>query len=231
MNEMRTIKQKDGIEVNSFDCKPAVDVHKHSALLPNSIRGILTGPSASGKTCLMISLLIDKNGLKFNNVYVYSKSLYQSKYQFLKAVLEKAPQIRYFPFKDSDEIIDPADVNENSIFIFDDVVCDKQNKIREYFSMGRHRSVDSFYLCQTYARIPKHLIRDNANFLVLFKQDDINLRHIYDEHVGADMPFDQFKSICSECWREKCGFLVVDKESDLHKGRYRKGLDSYIVQF
>ncbi|EZA55673.1 hypothetical protein X777_04182 [Ooceraea biroi] len=35
--------------------------------------------------------------------------------------------------------------------------------MREHFSMGRHSLVDCFYLCQTYARIPKHLLRDNAN--------------------------------------------------------------------
>jgi len=42
--------------------------------------------------------------------------------------------------------------------------------------MGRHKNIDSFYLCQTYS--PKHLIRDNANFIIMFKQDDLNMRHI-----------------------------------------------------
>ncbi|KYQ48820.1 hypothetical protein ALC60_12125 [Trachymyrmex zeteki] len=42
--------------------------------------------------------------------------------------------------------------------------------------MGRHAHVDCFYLCQTYAKISKHLIRDNANLLILFKQDKKLLR-------------------------------------------------------
>ena len=54
--------------------------------------------------------------------------------------------------------------------------------------MGRHRLIDCFYLCQTYAQIPKHLIRDNLNFLVLFRQDEMNLKHIYGDHVNTDMP-------------------------------------------
>ncbi|KAL6256683.1 hypothetical protein P5V15_012802 [Pogonomyrmex californicus] len=48
--------------------------------------------------------------------------------------------------------------------------------------MGRHSNVDCFYLCQTYARIPKHLIRDKANLLILFKQDGTNLKHVYNDH-------------------------------------------------
>ena len=59
------------------------------------------------------------------------------------------------------------------------VACDKQNNIKIYFSRGRHKNVDSFYLCRTYRRTPKHLLRDNANMLILFKQDELNLRHIY----------------------------------------------------
>jgi len=31
--------------------------------------------------------------------------------------------------------------------IFDDVACEKQNNIRSDFCMGRHKNIDSFYLC------------------------------------------------------------------------------------
>jgi len=41
--------------------------------------------------------------------------------------------------------------------------------------MGRHKNMDSFYRCQTYTHIPKHLIRDNANMIIMFKQDDLNM--------------------------------------------------------
>ena len=94
--------------------------------------------------------------------------------------------------------------------------------------MGRHKLVDCFYLCQTYTRMPKHLIRDNANLLILFKQDDLNLKHIYNDHVGADITFDQFKNMCAMCWSNNYEFLVINKECDINNGRYRKGFDHYI---
>lgn len=38
--------------------------------------------------------------------------------------------------------------------------------------MGRH-AIDAAYQSRTYSKIPKQLIRDNCNFTVLFKQDEI----------------------------------------------------------
>ena len=94
---------------------------------------------------------------------------------------------------------------------------------------GRHSSIDSFYLCQTYSRVPKQLIRDNANLVVVFKQDNMNLRHVYDDHVNTDYTFDDFRRMCSVCWRDRYGFLVIDKDSNMNEGRYRKGFDTYIT--
>lgn len=229
---MKIVKQKRSLSVRNLDVA-ANDVKKtqrHSILLPSSIRCIITGPSNCGKTNVMFSLLADSNGLRFENVYVYSKSLYQPKYQMLGEILKSVKGMGYYPFEDNTEIVDPSKAKKNSIFIFDDVACDKQDNIRSYFAMGRHSCVDCFYLSQTYARIPKHLVRDNANFLILFKQDDMNLRHIYNDHVNTDMTFDQFKSICSECWRENnYGFLVISKDHDASNGRYRKGFDAYML--
>ena len=203
---------------------------RHGPLLPDSIRCIICGPSNCGKTNAMIALLLDINGLRFENIYVYSKSLHQLKYLMLGEILKQNKNIGYFTFNDNTEILPPSESKPNSVFIFDDVACDPQNSMREYFSMGRHRDVDSFYLCQTYSRILKQLIRDNSNFLVVFKQDHMNLRHIYDDHVNTDMKFTEFQDMCAACWKiDKFGFLVINKDSLLNNGRYRRGFDVYIT--
>lgn len=177
----------------------------------------------------MICLLLDPNGLRYRNVYLYSKTPFQPKYKQLNRILGNIEGLGYYVFTDNAEIVKPKDAARDSVFIFDDVACDKENAMREYFSMGRHSSIDCFYLCQTYSRIPKHLIRDNANLLIIFKQDETNLKHIYDDHVNTDMTFDKFKSMCALCWNnDKYGFLVIDKDSAIDEGRYRKGFDTYI---
>jgi len=97
----------------------------------------------------------------------------------------------YYTFSQNDEVLPPAKA------------CEKQNNIRSYFCMGRHKNIDSFHLCQTYTHIPKHLIRDKANMIIMFKQDDLNMRHIYRDHVNTDMSYDSFMKICQKDWISK----------------------------
>jgi len=168
----------------------SAEKRKHGEILPSTIRAIICGLSNCGKTNVLISLL--ENGVRFENMYVYSKSLQQPKYRYLENLFTSIDEIGYYlTFSNNSNVVPPSEARPNSIFIFDDIACDKQ-AVREYFSMGRHSNVDCFYLCQTYAKIPKHLIRDNANLLILFKQDCTNLKHVYNDHVNTDMSYDEF---------------------------------------
>ena len=230
---MKLTKQSTSIPVENFDkLIPQSSLNKckrHGELLPNTIRAIFAGPSNCGKTNALFALLLNVNGLHFENVYIYSKSLNQPKYKFLNALLNNVKGVGYFPYNDHETVISPNDAKMNSIMIFDDVACEKQDHIRSFFCMGRHNLIDSFYLCQTYTRVPKHLVRDNCNFLALFKQDEMNLKHIYNDHVNTDMKYEEFKKICHHCWMDnEHGFLVIDKDRKLGDGRYRKGFDCFI---
>lgn len=230
---MRFTKQVTRIPIRNVDesaSSSATKAKRHSVLLPNSIRCIIAGPSNCGKTNLLIGLIESEHGLKFENIYIYSKSLEQDKYKYLRKLLAPLKNIGFYTFSSSDKVISPNVAKKNSIIIFDDVICTKnQENIKEYYCLGRHRNIDCFYLSQTYTRVSKHLIRDNCNFIILFRQDDMNLRHIYnDTSVACDMKFDQFKQFCLECWSEKFGFAVIDLDSDVNRGRYRKGFSSFL---
>lgn len=230
---MRFARQATIIKVINFDDKTRVmsekEIRKHGNMLPTTIRGIICGPSNCGKTNVLISLIESPHGVHFENVYVYSKSLQQPKYRYLENLLLSIDEIGYFTFSNNSDVIPPSEALPNSIFIFDDVACDKQDTIREYFAMGRHSSVDCFYLCQTYAKIPKHLIRDNANLLILFKQDGTNLKHVYNDHVNTDISYGDFRAFCQECWQHEYGFVVIDKDSLQTNGRYRKGFNDFAI--
>lgn len=227
---MRLVRQTTKIPVQNFDryIGSGTDKkNKHGPLLPDSIRCIIVGPSNCGKTNILFNLLFDPNTLRFENIYVFSKSLYQPKYTFLTRAMPK--EVGYFAYDDNSNVIHPSSAKPNSIMIFDDIACEKHDNIRNYFTMGRHNDIDTFYLGQTYSRIPKQLIRDNANFVILFKQDDMNLRHVYNDHVNTDMPFAKFKEICGVAWTDKHGFFVIDKESDTDMGRYRVNIDGFLT--
>lgn len=202
---------------------------RHSALFGGECkRGLIVGASGCGKTNVMLSLLLSSSGLRFLQVYIISKSLCQDKYDYLRRLLLPLKEIGYFEFDDVNKVTPPSDVKQFSTIIFDDIACDIQSPIKQYFSFGRHKNVDCFYLSQTYTTIPKQLVRDNSNLLILFHQDPTNMKHIYDDHVIGDMTFDAFQNLCHCCWQDKYGILVIDKDCPLDRGRYRKGFDQYI---
>ena len=231
MDNMDFTKATKKLPVMNFDTivEKEKKIKHHGDLLPDSIRAVFCGPSNCGKTNSLLALITHPNGVRFENVYVYSKSLNQPKYKFLKDILEPLDGIKYFPFSEHDEVISPDEALPNSIMIFDDVACEKQDNVRKFFCMGRHKKVCCFYLCQSYAQVGKHLIRDNLNLLVLFRQDDVNLKHIYDNHVNTDMSLQNFKNLCSACWNDNHGFLVIDKDREINDGRYRKGFDNFAI--
>ncbi|KAG5324762.1 YMD3 protein, partial [Pseudoatta argentina] len=83
-------------------------------------RAIICGPSNCGKTNVLIICS------RVQTVYVYSKSLQQPKYRYLENLFTSIDEIGYFTFSNNSDIV-PNEARPNSIFIFDDVACDKQN--------------------------------------------------------------------------------------------------------
>lgn len=225
---MKFVEQSARIETVMVG-EPEVGRGRHGPLLPNTIRGVICGPSNCGKTQIIINLLLSRNGLRFENVYVFSKSLSQPKYVFLGKLFDEIPEIGYHTFSNNEDIPPPDQVKGSSIMVFDDVACERQHMVREFFCMGRHFDIDSFYLCQSYSQIPKHLVRDNLNLLVLFQQDLLNLRNIYSSHINSDMSFEIFQQMCRSCWEKPYGFLLVNKDCRVTEGRYRRGFNTFIL--
>jgi GTPase SAR1 family protein len=202
---------------------------------PNLFRCLIIGPSGCGKTNLLINLLINSKICPFNyqKIYVYSKTLNQPKYKFLKNFYENLNSERHDKknstpdqidniasfFDKEEDVLDPSLIDDKlkTLFIFDDVLLDKQNVIEKYFAQGRNSNVSSIYLCQSYSRIPKQIIRDNANILILFACDEKNLKHVYSNHVFHLLPsFDIFKNMCLEIWDgNKYNFVFINKENNM----------------
>ncbi|KAK7595195.1 hypothetical protein V9T40_001628 [Parthenolecanium corni] len=237
MGKFRIIQQKDTLPVENIGSLDKQNEEnkllgpRHSTLLPNNIRAIVCGPSGCGKTSLLFSLLTHPNGVRFKNVYVLSKSLEQEKYKNLKELFSFIPEIKYLPCSNEDEFPDPKDCEGNSIVVVDDVLCLKndKDKVRAFFCFGRHRDLDIFYLYQTYTHIEKHPLRENCNFIILFSQDDLNLKHIFDDHLSGICPFDTFKEICRHVWQKgNHAFICISKENDINNGKLREGFDKFI---
>ena len=225
---MKLVKQKQDLKIHVS--KNELQDHIHSGLLMNDIRGAFIGPSHCGKTALLIGLLEHPKGVKFQHIFICCKTLHQPRYEKFESILKMIPEMSYNSYRDLAEFPNIEDIPPFSVCIFDDLGygrADQQVKIQNIFSFGRHKGLNSFYCCQTYSKIPKQLIRDNLNLLVLFKMDLTNLKHIYEEHVVNDVSFKEFLEMCAQCWKTPYGFMVICPTLPINKGRYRRGFDEF----
>ena len=96
----------------------------------------------------MVNLLKKEKILNYSNVYIYSSTLHQPAYEYLKQYYENLEafiksntnqSIKIAHFFDADEeIVNPSelDKNKNHVMIFDDVMLKDQTVIKDYFCRG-----------------------------------------------------------------------------------------------
>ena len=128
-------------------------------------------------------------------------------------------------------IPDPSehDPECKNLLILDDCMLGPQSKVLQYYVRGRHNSVDTIYITQSYFRLDRTTIRENANLFIFFKQDNKNLSHIYQDHCAVDgIPYEDFKEFCSDVWNSgKYNFVTLDLTRPVNEGKIRKNLDEY----
>ena len=101
----------------------SAEKRKHGEMLPSIICAIICLASNWGKTSVLISLIENLN-VHFENM---SKSLQQPKYRYFKNLFTSINKIGYFTFFNNSDVVstERSALSPNSIFIFNDVACDK----------------------------------------------------------------------------------------------------------
>ena len=105
--------------------------------------------------------------------------------------------------------------------VFDDMLDSNQKLIDPFFTRGRHKSCDVYYLCQSYFDAPKKTVRNNSKIIILFQQTLKDVEHIHRDISGFDMSYEEFKSLCREAWNEKFNYLLINRLEDKNGSRYR----------
>ena len=77
---------------------------------------------------------------------------------------------QYPNYKTSTEI-KPINKYKGSVVIFDDMLGAKiSSQIDELLTRGRHEDLDACYISQSYFALPRQIIGNNSDRLILFKQ-------------------------------------------------------------
>jgi type IV secretory pathway VirB4 component len=145
----------------------------NKGFLPLPVKCLIVGTSGCGKSTLLYNLMLQRWGISFHYLYIFSKSMEQCVYQDLKKLYaqlskKKGEEIAYF-FNSCEELISLDDCEPNSLVVFDDCVnIQQQHIIKDYFVRGRHKNISCVYLTQSYTKVDRQLIRNNINFLCIF---------------------------------------------------------------
>ena len=122
------------------------------------------------------------------------------------------------------DIPDPKDQDPKckTLLVLDDIMLGPQNKAEAYYTRGRHNNVDTIYIAQNYFHLPRHTVRENANLIMLFKQDAKTLNHFHQDHC-TDIPFNEFSNFCNDVWRRgKNNFVTINLTlHTMQDGKYR----------
>ena len=167
----------------------------------NNNRTLIIGFSNCGKTYLMNHILHQKQ----EPIFIITKSLNQ--YPNIKA-------------QTSDEI-QPLNEYENSVVVFDDMLLSKQeSNIDLFFTRGRHKKIDIYYISQSYFHLPKNTIRNNSNIIILFKQTLRDIILLFHDIAGLDMNLEEWKQLCRKAWENDYDYLQIDRFAKIGNGRY-----------
>ena len=166
------------------------------------VRVVISGPSGCGKTCLLTKLITEIIN-DYNEIYIYSPSIYQETYSKLIECFEQKIPPKSIPkvLKNnksiddiiSDEKFEPSDIeisvyenidelkhpqdyqSESTVIILDDLNENemKDERVQALFKRSRHNNISVFIISQDYYELPKRTIRANSNVFHLFKPNNI----------------------------------------------------------
>src|SRR5438067_13381833 len=171
-------------------------------------RMIVSGSSDSGKTTMIMNLLMGNKKIKedgeryirCNDVVLIGKFLHKPKWNivrdFFNELANEGEDVSFRALSPS-EFPDVEEFNPNrtTVVVFEDLMNMSkkiQERIADYFSSGRHSNVFSIYVSQRFFLIPK-TARDNATYISLHRGSEnlLDLKRIispYTKHPENLVP-------------------------------------------
>ena len=171
-------------------------------------RMIVSGSSDSGKTTMIMNLLVGNKNIKedgeryilCNDVVLIGKFLLEPKWvivrDFFNKLADEGEDVSFRALSPSEiPDVEEFDPNRATVVVFEDLMNMSkkiQERIADYFSSGRHSNVSSIYVSQRFFLIPK-TIRENVTYISLHRGAGnlLDLKRIispYTEHFESLAP-------------------------------------------
>ena len=176
-------------------------------------RTLIVGPSFCGKTHLLlnkIQLIRLDDPVRQNCIITRSPEQYED--------LELGDALQDVSVEEN---VEDLEMYRGCCVVFDDMLNSNQKLIHPFFTRGRHKLCDVYYLSQSYFDVPKETIRNDSNIIILFQQTLKDVEHIYRDIAGFNMSYDEFNELCREAWKAKRKYLLLNRLEDKNGSRYK----------
>lgn len=186
----------------------------------------LSAPRSSGKTHLLLNLMIQEKFLKdkFDEVYFVCPSFYlDSKYSILdlddKYIMEK------FDSKKIEKIIENKNPDDEILFVFDDCICEDQfksnnsdNILNTIAIRGRHIKVSMLITTQKTTG-GSSFVRSQVDGLMVWKpRSHSEIEAIYQDNCVGALDKKAFAKLLKETTKERYSFLYINYQTgDIYK--------------
>lgn len=200
---------------------------------------LICGAPASGKTNLLLSLLMSKGKKKyyrkfFDRIYLISGSLATLPEKFI----EKIPEDQVFSEYNEDILIDIINglkdgPNYNSLLILDDVIrsISRSRNLSKVFLNRRHITHNeneegngglSVMLTTQKFNLAPLEFRNAMSDIIIFKSGNAQEINAIKSELMTDLSTELQDKLLKESWKEKYSFLMIKPNQDIQNKYYIK---------
>lgn len=243
----RVTNNKDLVKKN-----PLYDLN----IIPNHpSRTLFSGASGSGKTSLLMNLLVEKMFYHnyFDMIFIFSPSYHNDDlYRLFESFYEKKDEKKAKKIKTTYQIFHGIDeeviqevldrqtaiITEKGIhksprvlFLFDDCIAEKNMKSRALLTLmtrSRHYNASVWITTQSLMKIDRSYRMQISN-LFIFKPTPSEIEKIVDEFRNMHIHPDTLREYISTSTKKRAEFFHINKQAKNDEEWYRHGLQNVFI--
>ena len=134
-------------------------------------------------------------------------------------------------FESKEDLKHPEEYEDGGMNIPDDLNREKNDpRIQALFKRSRHNKSSIFIISQDYYEFQNRTIRANGSIFREFEANKYRYaQNPYQDKTSTDLAANEFEYLTSNCCVETNQTLTIDMTEDENTGRYRLGLNSFVV--
>lgn len=189
-------------------------------------RILLSAPSGSGKTSLLVKLLTEDFLYKFHKIFIFSPTMENDK-KVWQEFHHKYPDEIFEVYEDLDEekLYEILELSKDEVSLFtkeradkfliiiDDLITSKSAKskvLTEVFFKGRHHGISIIITSQSYMRLDRNM-RLNLTSMYIFSPSPSEMKRIAEDNENVSFDAKKIVAYLKEHTSKRYHYVKIDK--------------------